>query len=197
LHFDHFNGVAAFERIALVDTERTRAATLDGRFTPGRYEFLGLFDGLQAPSVQVSEWIEAGADFDLGGRALSVISTPGHTAESISLFDAEAKRLFTGDFIYPTMLYAFLPGANLTDYRRTTQRLLNTLPEDTILWGGHCCRRDTGYAAPWLTMQDLRDLDTALEQQANGQLRGDEFFPRRYQVNEQMILGTAFPWNNH
>jgi hypothetical protein len=46
-------------------------------------------------------------------------------------------------------------------------------------------------------MQDLRDLDTALEQQANGQLRGDEFFPRRYQVNEQMILGTAFPWNNH
>lgn len=196
LHYDHLAGITAFDRVALIDLAATRAETVAGRFTPGRYEFLGMFDGLRPPSFAVSEWIKPGARIDLGGRILTVLSTPGHTPHSVSLLDSQAHRLFTGDFIYPTMLYAFLPGADLTAYGSTADRLLTSLPADTTLWAAHCCRRDEGYAAPWLSMADLKDLEQALAQMDAGRLKGEGFFPRLYPVNRQMTLGTGFPWNN-
>jgi hydroxyacylglutathione hydrolase len=196
LHYDHLAGITAFDHVALIDLPSTRAEIVNGRFSPSRYEFLGVFDGLKPPSFVVSQWIKPGASLDLGGRSLTVLSTPGHTASSVSLFDSRTRRLFTGDFIYPTMLYAFLPGASRTAYRDTAHRLLTSLPADTTLWAAHCCRRDEGYAAPWLTMDDLQDLDTALAKQVVGRLKSEGFFPRRYPVNRQMILGTGFPWNN-
>ena len=196
LHYDHLGGIAYFDHIALIDLEETRASTDHGRFTPGRYDFLGMFDGLRAQSFMVSEWIKPGASIDLGGRSLTVLSTPGHTSQSVSLLDGPARRLFTGDFIYPTMLYAFLPGASLSAYRKTADRLLMTLPGDTTLWAAHCCRQDEVFSAPWLSMGDLKDLDRALALRDDGQLATDGFFPRRSLVNQQMTLGTGFPWNN-
>ncbi len=46
-----------------------------------------------------------------------ILSTPGHTPSSVALFDATNRRLFIGDYIYPTTLYAFLPGASLSAYQ--------------------------------------------------------------------------------
>ncbi len=194
LHYDHLAGVHASDRIALVDLPSTRAGVEDGRFRPGRYQFLGMFDGLAAPWVPVAEWIKPGTTIDLGGRSLRLLSTPGHTPHSVALHDPRGKRLFTGDFIYPTMLYAFLPGADLTGYRRTTRRLLEDLPSDTRLWTAHCCRRNEGYAAPWLTMADLADLDRALTKIDDGTLRYSGFYPRHYRINDQMDIGTRLPW---
>ena len=37
---------------------------------------------------------------DLGDRAFEVLHTPGHTAGSISLWEAATGTLFTGDAIY-------------------------------------------------------------------------------------------------
>ena len=73
-----------------------------------------------------------GTVVDLGGRPLKVLSTPGHTQNSVTLFDATSRRLFIGDFIYPTTLYAFLPGASLS--AATARMLLGMLPADTVLW---------------------------------------------------------------
>lgn len=196
LHYDHLGGIGVFDRIALIDLKSTRASTDNGRFTPRRYSFLGMFDGLRSPSFTVAEWIKPGARIELGGRSITVLATPGHTAESVSLLDETNRRLFTGDFIYPTMLYAFLPGASLSAYRKTADNLLATLPSDTTLWAAHCCRRNEVYAAPWLSMDDLRDLARVLAQQDAGQLTTEGFFPRRTEVNRQMILGTGFPWSN-
>lgn len=104
----------------------------------------------------------ATTNVDLGGRSLQVLSTPGHTASSVALFDAQNKRLFIGDFLYPTTLYAFLPGASLSAYQATAKMLLKVLPADAMLWTAHCCRKNEGVAAPWLSMADLRDLDVTL-----------------------------------
>ncbi|MFO1467059.1 MAG: MBL fold metallo-hydrolase [Steroidobacteraceae bacterium] len=196
LHFDHTNGIRAFDHIALVDLPETRARVDHGRFQPGRYEFLGMIDGLQAPSMLVSEWIKPGAGIDLGGRVITLLSTPGHTSQSVSLLDHDAHRLFTGDFIYPTMLYAFLPGSSLSAYRKTVGELLASLPKGTTLWTAHCCRRNDAYSAPWLSLKDLEDLRRALSQLDAGTLEGQGFFPRSYPVNDQMTLGTGFPWTN-
>jgi glyoxylase-like metal-dependent hydrolase (beta-lactamase superfamily II) len=196
LHFDHLGGIAPFDHVAMIDLPQTRADVSGGLFTPTRYEYLGFFDGRKPPSIRVTEWIKPGATIDLGGRMLTVLSTPGHTPTSIALFDPAKKWLFIGDFVYPTTLYAFLPGASLSAYQATTQRLLRTLPADTILWTAHCCRTDGGIQAPWLDMTNLRDLDRALTGIRAWKAQPTGFYPWRYPVDSQMTLAAGFPWNN-
>ncbi len=144
----------------------------------------------------MAEWLKPGDTIDLGGRKLKVLSTPGHTPSSVSLYDPAGRRLFTGDYIYPTTLYAFGPGASRSAYHRTARRLLASIPADTILWTAHCCRAGEGIAAPWLTMKDLADVDAALMRVKNGEARSTGFYPRRYPVNREMTLATGFPWTN-
>jgi glyoxylase-like metal-dependent hydrolase (beta-lactamase superfamily II) len=197
LHYDHLGGIGPFAHVAMIDLPQTRAdVRTDGRFEPGRYEYLGFIDGRAPPSTRVTAWLAPGAVIDLGGRTLSVLSTPGHTPTSAALFDAATHRLFIGDFLYPTTLYAFLPGASLSAYHQTAARLLASLPADTVLWTAHCCRKGGGISAPWLTMADVRDLDQALTRLKTGQLTATGFYPRVYPVNDQMTLATGFAWNN-
>jgi hydroxyacylglutathione hydrolase len=196
LHFDHLGGIVPFEHVAMIDLPETRADVSGSSFTPKRYEYMGLVDSRAAPSFRVREWLKPGAIIDLGGRSLKVLSTPGHTPESVALFDAQNKRLFSGDFIYPTTLYAFLPGASLAAYQTTAKMLLEILPADAVLWTAHCCRKNEGVSAPWLSMQDLRDLDVALTAVRAGHGHAKGFYPRVYPVNEEMTLATGFPWNN-
>ena len=144
LHFDHFGGIAPFEHVALIDLPETRADMSGSFFRPGRYEYMGLVDGRAAPSIRVGEWLAPGSIIELGGRSVRVLSTPGHTPTSVALFDAQNKWLFIGDFIYPTTLYAFLPGASLSAYQATAKMLLDTLPSDAVLWTAHCCRKNEG-----------------------------------------------------
>jgi len=196
LHFDHLGGIRPFDHIAMIDLPQTRADVSDGRFKPRRYEYLGFEDARAAPSIKVTEWLAPGATIDLGGRKLQVLSTPGHTPSSAALYDPSTRRLYIGDFIYPTTLYAFLPGASLSAYHQTAKRLLETLPPDTILWTAHCCRKGERVSAPWLTMADLRDLDAALIRVRGGTATPTGFYPRVYPVNDQMTLAAGFPWNN-
>ena len=196
LHYDHLGGVGPFGHVAMIDMPETRADMAGALFQPSRYEYMGFYDGRVAPSFRVSEWLAPGAVIDLGGRALQVLSTPGHTPSSVALFDATNRRLFIGDFIYPTTLYAFLPGARLSAYQATAKMLLRMLPADTVLWTAHCCRKNEGVSAPWLSMRDLRDLDTALTAVRAGQAKGAGFYPRVFRVNDEMTLAVGFPWNN-
>src|SRR5450631_1120094 len=105
LHFDHLGGIGPFGHVAMIDLPETRADVSGGLFKPSRYEYMGFFDGRVAPSFRVGEWLAPGATIDLGGRALRVLSAPGHTPSSVALFDASNRRLFIGDFMYPTTLY--------------------------------------------------------------------------------------------
>jgi len=196
LHFDHTGGIRPFTSIALIDLPETRTDVTNGRFTIGRYEFHGMGDGLTPPTFTVTEWLKPDATIDLGGRVLTVLSVPGHTPTSVALFDPASRQLFSGDYIYPTTLYAFLPGSSLSAYRATTGRLLGMLPADTKIWTAHCCRAKEKVSAPWLTVKDLKDLDTALAAIAAGQSHSTGFFPRRFPVNDQMTIFTGFPWNN-
>ena len=196
LHFDHLGGIAPFDHVAMIDMPETRADMKDGLFTPKRYEFSGIADKRVRPSFRIAEWIKPGAKIDLGGRVLTVLNTPGHTPSSASLYDPAAKRLFTGDYIYPTTLYAFSPGASMSAYHATAQRLLATIPGDTVLWTAHCCRKDGGILAPWLAMKDLREMDDQLVKVEAGEVPHTGFYPRIYPVNDQMTLATGFPWNN-
>jgi hydroxyacylglutathione hydrolase len=196
LHFDHLGGIGPFASVAMIDLPETRADMSGSLFRAGRYEYMGLLDGRAPPSFRVSKWLSPGATLDLGGRSLEVLSTPGHTPSSVALFDATTNRLFIGDFIYPTTLYAFLPGASLSAYQATARMLLEKLPPATVLWTAHCCRKNEGVSAPWLSMKDLHDLDAALTAVRSGEAKSRGFYPRVFPVNGEMTLATGFWWNN-
>lgn len=51
--------------------------------------------------------LEEGMSFDLGGRLVQVISTPGHTPGGRSFLDRQSRILFSGDACNPNLLLMF------------------------------------------------------------------------------------------
>jgi glyoxylase-like metal-dependent hydrolase (beta-lactamase superfamily II) len=50
-------------------------------------------------------WPDEIRTFDLGGRPMDVFGIPGHTDDSIALYDRRTGILLTGDTVYPGRLY--------------------------------------------------------------------------------------------
>ncbi len=55
---------------------------------------------------------------------LMVITTPGHTPDSICLYEKEKGLLFSGDTFYPGSIYLHFRESNLKDYKKTIKRLV-------------------------------------------------------------------------
>jgi len=195
LHFDHVGALGRLDRTALLDAGDLRERAHDGMLELERYEFLGFADGLRPPRFRVDEWWRAATLVDLGGRRLTVLHTPGHTPTSMSLYDAERRQLFCGDFIYPGLLYAFLPGASRQAYLRTTGQLLAMLDAGTELLTAHLADDPGIIAAPRLRMADLRALQAALVAVDAGVAAPEGFYPRVFRVSATVRFGTGFAWN--
>lgn len=78
----------------------------------------------------VDDWPNELVEYDLGGRVIDVIPIPGHQSAHIALYDRETGILFTGDTLYPGRLYI----ANFIDYKRSIDRLVDFLAENTVCW---------------------------------------------------------------
>lgn len=81
------------------------------------------------PEHKVGIWLEDGSRFLLetgvSGGGMVVIHTPGHTPDSITLWDEAENTLFTGDFICRGIVSNFfLGGANIADYLASVGRLV-------------------------------------------------------------------------
>lgn len=186
LHYDHLGSIENFSAIALPDLPELRAQAEDGVLVPTFDQFLGVVVDRESPTLHVAEWWKPGEPVDLGGREVVVRHTPGHTPESISLWDPARRWLFSGDYITPQPLYAFLPGSSIGDYRSTARTLMQVLPDDAVFWGAHDEPTDT--LAPQLAISDLRDLARVLEAIGRGEAEASGFFPRVYPVNERLEI---------
>jgi glyoxylase-like metal-dependent hydrolase (beta-lactamase superfamily II) len=125
-----------------------------------------------------------------------VLSTPGHTPTSASVYDADRHQLFAGDFIYPGTLYAFLPDSSRSEYLATSRGLLATLDPATRIYAAHMADDPATVSAPVLDMSDLRALEESLVQIGTGGLRSKGLYPRIYPVRGPVTFGTGFPWTN-
>lgn len=99
-HRDHIHGDAQFRDRAdthIVGTAPAEVAT-----------FFGL-----------ARWPDGDAEFDLGGRALTILPLPGHEPAHIAVFDAQTGSLFSGDTLYPGLLTI----RDWPAYRASAQRL--------------------------------------------------------------------------
>lgn len=103
------------------------------------------------PERRPDGWLADGAKLEVAGTTLRVLSTPGHTWGSISLYAPELGSVFSGD-----TLFAGGPGATGRSYSyfptiitSIRERLL-TLPPDTIVHTGHGPTTTIGAEAPHL-----------------------------------------------
>lgn len=81
--------------------------------------------------------IREGQIFDLGGRRIEIIHTPGHSAGEIVLLDKENKLLFTGDNTN-ALVWLWLPTCRpLSEYLSSLEKLQARTDEYDIIFPGH------------------------------------------------------------
>ena len=194
LHFDHVGGLGGFTDIALPDLPALRAQAHDGVFSFGFYQFLGFVEGFKRGDLRVTRWIQPNSGIDLGDRRLEMLSVPGHTADSVVLWDAAADRLFSGDFIYPSQIYAYLPGASLHDYSASAERLGRLLDDSSTVYGGHGCDHLPTVGLPILRKSDVLALARATRAADEGLAASRGWYPREFAVNANMKLLAKYPW---
>ena len=190
-HYDHVGNQVTFQSVAVVDLPYLRERAPDGRLALRFGEHLGLAEGIEAPTLVVDTWLAPGSTLALGDRVLRVLHTPGHTRDSISLLDVDSRQLFSGDFLYPGPLFAFLPGSGMGDYEQGVETLLGSAPDGVRIFGAH---RSEPPGAPELARQDLVDLEVALGGIETGKLRGRGVYPVSYPVNDRIELLAEPAW---
>lgn len=152
-HGDHVAGDAAF---------RERPDTT----------LVGLKPSDVAAFFGIRDWPKGIATFDLGGRALSIIATPGHQAAAIMIYDPRLKILLSGDTLYPGRLY--VPVNFMGDNRASVDRVASFAAKHPIcaVLGAHIEMtsepgRDYGHEAP----EHRHEHPLQLPPQAIGELR--------------------------
>lgn len=146
-HNDHVGGNWQFNTIYGVDTDFTRNNARGSR-EDAQAEIMpdqicgSLPKGFDAKAYATRPWkitayTHDGDRFDLGGRTLEVIATPGHTPDSISLIDRSNGLLFTGDTYYPAPIWLFRPETDLDAYAASVRRLAALAPQIELVLGAH------------------------------------------------------------
>src|SRR4029077_12355949 len=101
-HSDHVAGDGQF-------TDRSGTTIVD-RELPAVQAFFGFTD-----------WPEQIVRFDLGGRVLEMIGTPGHQAATLTIYDPWSGFLLTADNVLPGRIYAFDFPVYLNSMERTVE----------------------------------------------------------------------------
>ena len=170
-HYDHVGGNYEFAKISGPDSDYARAnakgvaneiarefvpADTFSRPPPESFDI----DTYSIKPYEVTAYIGDGDVIDLGGITLKVFETPGHSPDSLCLFDEEGRRLFTGDTIYPAELYGHVIGADFADYKASIDRLSALEPSvDTLI---------TAHVLPVMDANYLGKVKVAFDEIAGG-----------------------------
>lgn len=84
-------------------------------------DVVGLTPFEVAAFFRFADWPQGVARFDLGGRVLDLLATPGHQPAHIMVYDGRTRLLFSGDMLYPGRLY--VPLNHFDDFRSSAERL--------------------------------------------------------------------------
>lgn len=177
-HPDHTGDNWQFPTIYSLDTDYTRehargsteiraeiepaklCGTLPKSFDPATYA---------TRPWKPEKWLHDGDTFDLGGRTLRVLATPGHAPDSLCLFDEANGLLFTGDTYYPGTIYVFSPGADPAAYQETVHRLAKLTPKVQKVLGAH----NEPIAPPSVLPELAREFDAVRAGKIPGTPAGD------------------------
>src|SRR5258705_4371259 len=147
-HDDHVGGNWQFPFVYGMDTAFTRAnakgsredaqgeiakdqicGALPKNFDPAKYS---------TKPWKISLLVHDHFKVNLGGRAVEIISTPGHTPDSISLLDGANDLLFTGDTFYPGgKIWLYRPETDFPAYLASVKKLVALTPQIKLILGSH------------------------------------------------------------
>ena len=92
-----------------------------------------------APTIP-TRLLRDGDELDLGGRTLRVLHTPGHTPDSICLFDERNGLLFGGDTFNTGPIYAHLHDSDVDAFARSTARVAELTDAVAFVYVAHFSR---------------------------------------------------------
>ena len=146
-HDDHVGNNWQFATVYGVDTEFTRlnakGSRADAQAEIAPVEVCGTlpagFDrsAYATRPWKIVKWMHDGARIDLGGRMLEIVATPGHTPDSITLFDRANGLLFTGDTYYPGTIWIYRQETDLAAYGNSVRKLAALEPQVKMVLGAH------------------------------------------------------------
>jgi len=182
LHFDHVGGNWEFDYVYAYSDETVIVRSKEGYAESFLNPMLAgdslakpLPPGFDPQHFYIKPWrhkpLKEGHVFDLGGRVLEVIHTPGHTEDSIMLLDKANRILFTGDTVYPAALYAHynskeLGRSRLDIYAKTMHNLAALTSSLDFL----CCSHNVPLNSPEL----LRQISQAFAAIKNGSVKSNK-----------------------
>lgn len=131
-HYDHICGNGYFQDIWMHKADK------------GIYQMeLGYLKqfvpGMTAPDAPAElNWFEDAMIWDLGGRTLKILPTPGHTTGSVVILDVERRWLFTGDTCCKgAVLLNFDHSTSVETYRQSIDTILNLRDQYDLTWPAH------------------------------------------------------------
>src|SRR5260370_5505121 len=109
LHFDHVGNLNEFDTVELLDTPALRAQIRNGHFTETATQFMLS----RTDTFRVHGWLKDRQLIELGNRPVTLVCTPGHTPDSVSLVDASRRRMFRGDLVNRLLTLCDVPGSDI------------------------------------------------------------------------------------
>jgi glyoxylase-like metal-dependent hydrolase (beta-lactamase superfamily II) len=126
------------------------------------------------------DWPNDIVQFELGGRTLDIIATPGHQSAHISIYDHETCLLLMGDMLYPGHLFisGAVSGGNFAKYKASAQRVVDFMADKPIalIYGNHVEAKNIPFQFypypsssqpdehdPYLTRAHLLELNAAVQ----------------------------------
>ena len=189
-HNDHVGDNWRFTDVYGMPTDFTRTnakgSTADAQAELAPGQICGsLPPGFDAKSYRtrafhISQWLHDGDKINLGDRTLEVISTPGHTPDSIALLDERNGLLFTGDTFYLGPIYLYRPETDLDAYVVSVTRLAELAPRLKLLLPAH--------NVPVAEPSYLPRVLDAIQQVRHGQAKSVS----REEKQEYMFQGFSF-----
>lgn len=92
------------------------------------------FDSYSGPL----KFIEPGDQLKIGGEALEILLTPGHSPGSVSFYSENSGFVISGDALFAGSIgRTDLPGGNHEQLIESIKSRLLTLPGETVVYSGH------------------------------------------------------------
>jgi len=146
-HNDHVGGNWQFEFVFGMDTAFTRAnakgSREDAQAELGAEMICGdLPKTFNRANYATRPWkismvVRDGFKINLGGRAVEIIATPGHTPDAICLFDRENGLLFTGDTYDPAAIWLYRPETDMDAYVASVKKIAALESHVKTVLGAH------------------------------------------------------------
>ena len=187
-HFDHTGGNWDFDEIFAVDDPIVRRQAHYGvphePLANQTDEDMFLYDyppGFDPESYCIKPYTvrpcEDGHIFDLGGRNVEFITTPGHTNDHAMLYDHKYGILFAGDMIYFGAIYVqfgndIMGYSDIDKYIASLKKIRTRCPDLKSIYVSH---------NDFITDKDAISLiESALRQVADGSAEGTPLQDEKY-----------------